>query len=117
VPPQHRALAVTAQEHDASSALHGFRRLLRWRKSVPLLLSGDIEFLAATESVLVFKRFDADNALLAAFNLSGEPASVSLPGITVGRDIGGHGLPVGTFANATLQIPGHGVVFFELPRQ
>jgi alpha-glucosidase len=114
VPRQHLELAVTAQENDPSSALHGFRKLLAWRKNVPLLLSGDIEFLVATDSVLAFRRFDSQGALLAAFNLSGSPASVNLPGITVSGDIGGHGLPAGTFANATLRLPGHGVAFFDL---
>jgi len=114
VPPQHLALSVAAQERDASSALQGFRRLLAWRRQHRLLLTGDIEFLSATESVLVFKRFDEAGALLAAFNLSPEPSSVSLPGISVGREIRGHGLPEGTFASATLSLPGHGVAFFEL---
>jgi alpha-glucosidase len=114
VPGQHRELAVTAQERDASSALQGFRRLLAWRKTVPLLLSGDIEFLAATDSVLVMRRFDANGALLAAFNLSGETVELSLPGLQVGAPIGGHGLPEGSFANATLRLPGHGVAFHEL---
>jgi hypothetical protein len=50
--------------------------------------------------------------LLAAFNLSGEPASVALPGIEVLEAISGHGLPEGTFASATLRLPGHGVAFF-----
>ncbi len=115
VPSQHLELAVAAQERDASSALHGFRKLMAWRKDVPLLLSGDIEFLAATESVLVFRRFDSKESLLAAFNLSGAAATVNLPGMTVGRALGGHGLPEGSFANATLRLPGHGVAFFELP--
>src|SRR5688572_23243781 len=97
VPSQHRELAVVAQERDPSSALHGFRRLLAWRKQVPLLVSGEIEFLAATDSVLAFRRFDGDGGLLAAFNLSGAPASVALPGISVGPAIGGHGLPEGSF--------------------
>jgi alpha-glucosidase len=114
VPAQHLKLSVAAQERDASSALHGFRRLLSWRKSQPLLIAGDIEFLAATESVLAFRRFDSKNSLLAAFNLSGEPAGVSLPGITTGRSLGGHGLPEGAFTGATLRLPGHGVAFFEL---
>jgi alpha-glucosidase len=114
VPPQHRELAVTAQERDPSSALHGFRRLLNWRRSVPLLVSGDIEFLAATDSVLAFKRFDADGAVLVAFNLSSDAAKVTLPGISVGTEISGHGLPSGTFAGEALHIPGHGVAFFEL---
>jgi alpha-glucosidase len=114
VPHQHLQLSVEAQERDKSSALHGFRRLLEWRKSLPLLINGDIEFLAATESVLAFRRFDAHESLLAAFNLSGEPASVALPGITVRETIGGHGLPEGSFANATVSLPGHGVAFFTL---
>ncbi len=79
-----------------------------------LLISGDLEFIAATESVLAFRRFDSSGSLLAAFNLSGEAASIPLPGVKVGRAIGGHGLPEGSFANATLRLPGHGVAFFEL---
>jgi alpha-glucosidase len=114
VPAQHLELAVSEQEKDAGSALHGFRRLLAWRKNLPLLLTGDIEFLAASDSVLAFRRFDDQRGLLAAFNLSGAPATVSLPGLTVGDAIGGHGLPEGTLANATLRLPGHGVAFYEL---
>jgi alpha-glucosidase len=114
VPEQHLKLSVEAQERDASSALHGFRRLLRWRRTIPLLISGEIEFLAATESALVFRRGDSTGALLAAFNLSGEPASVALPGIQVGAPITGHGLPLGSFADATLRLPPHGVAFFHL---
>jgi alpha-glucosidase len=117
VPPQHRELAVTAQEKDPSSALHGFRRLMNWRRNVPLLVSGDIEFLVATESVLAFKRFDAEGALLAAFNLSSEGTNVSLPGLRVGTEISGHGLPSGTFSGEMLRLPGHGVAFFELASQ
>jgi alpha-glucosidase len=116
VPAQHQSLAVSAQERDASSALHGFRRLLAWRKQLPLLIDGDIEFVAATESVLAFRRFDADDAagMLVAFNLSGEPAKLDLPGMTVTAEITGHGLPEGKFANATLDLPGHGVAFYRL---
>jgi len=114
VPAQHLTLSVAAQERDATSALHGFRRLLAWRKQHPLLISGDIEFLASTDAVLAFRRFEGADALLAAFNLSADEASVSLPGISVARAIGGHGLPAGSFANATLTLPGHGVAFFQL---
>jgi len=114
VPSQHLELSVAAQERDPTSALHGFRRLLDWRRQQDLLISGDIEFLAATESVLAFRRFEGRNALLAAFNLSASPASVSLPGLTVMQAVGGHGLPEGRFESATLTLPGHGVAFFQL---
>jgi alpha-glucosidase len=114
LPLQHLALSVAAQELDPTSALNGFRRLLAWRRNQTLLLSGDIEFLSATESVLALKRFDSSGALLAAFNLSPDPASASLPAVSVGRAIGGHGLPEGFFDGPTLKLPGHGVAFFEL---
>jgi alpha-glucosidase len=114
VPHQHLALSVAAQERDETSALHGFRRLLAWRKQHPLLISGDIEFLAATNSVLAFRRFDDHGALLAAFNLSADEATLPLPHLQVAHAIGGHGLPEGSFANATLTLPGHGVAFFQL---
>jgi alpha-glucosidase len=114
LPHQHLALSVAAQERDAASALQGFRRLLAWRRDQELLISGDIEFLAATESVLVLRRFDGSQSLLAAFNLSAQPASVALPALKVARAVTGHGLPEGTFANGTLTLPGHGVAFFQL---
>jgi alpha-glucosidase len=114
VPPQHLALSVQAQERDSTSALQGFRRLLAWRRQQELLISGDIEFLAATGSVLAFRRFEGRNALLAAFNLSANPASISLPGLTVNQTVGGHGLPEGRFESATLTLPGHGVAFYQL---
>src|SRR5262245_59255201 len=91
VPHQHLALSVAAQEHDPSSALHGFRRLLAWRRSQELLIDGEIEFLAATDSVLAFRRFDGNSALLAAFNLSAEEASLPLPNLKVAHAIAGHG--------------------------
>lgn len=114
VPPQHQALAVATQERDPSSALHGFRRLLAWRRQQELLICGDIEFLAATDSVLAFRRFDAHGAMLAAFNLSPEAAQLSLPGLHVIRAVTGHGLPEGRYESANLELPGHGVAFFQL---
>jgi len=114
VPPQHLALSVEAQERDPTSALHGFRRLLKWRREQPLLICGDIEFVAATDSVLAFRRFDGPSALLAAFNLSIADASVSLPGLRIGRALSGHGLPEGRVEGARLQLPGHGVAFLQL---
>jgi len=114
VPAQHLALSVADQERDATSALQGFRRFLAWRRLHPLLVTGDIEFLAATESVLAFRRFDKSEGMLVAFNLSHAPTGVALPDLALGRQLTGHGLPEGSFASATLNLPGHGVAFFQL---
>ena len=115
VPAQHLALNVSAQERDPTSALHGFRRLLAWRRQHPVLITGDIEFLGATDAVLAFRRFDRSQSMLVAFNLSHAPASIVLPGYETGSSVGGHGLPEGAFASATLSLPAHGVAFFQLP--
>jgi alpha-glucosidase len=114
LPSQHLALSVERQEADPSSALHGFRRLLAWRRAHPVLVMGEIEFLAASDSVLAFRRFGAQQSVLAAFNLSPDPASVTLPGVSPGRTLTGHGLPEGAFTGNTLTLPGHGVVFIEV---
>jgi alpha-glucosidase len=87
---------------------------MAWRRQQELLISGDIEFLAATASVLVFRRFDGQQALLCAFNLSAEAASVALPGVQVEKPISGHGLPEGRHESGTLILPGHGVAFFQI---
>src|SRR5688572_17435904 len=84
VPRQHLELSVAAQERDASSALQGFRR------------------------------FEGRDSMLVAFNLSGEPASLALPELAVGRLVSGHGLPEGRHESATLSLPAHGVAFFQL---
>jgi len=116
VPRQHLSLSVAAQEQDSASALHGFRRLLAWRREQDLLIHGDIEFLAATESVLAFRRFDAHSSLLAAFNLSAGSATVAMPGLVASRSVSGHGLPEGRLEDGNLQLPGHGVAFIEVMR-
>ena len=108
------AAFLDASRSGNTSALHGFRRFLAWRRQHPLLITGDIEFLAATDSVLAFRRFDKTDGMLVAFNLSHAPASVALPGLPLGHQLAGHGLPEGSFASATLSLPGHGVAFFQL---
>ena len=115
VPHQHLHLSVAAQERDQSSALHGFRRLLEWRKSLPLLISGDhrIPRRHRVGAGIPPLRFAAA-ACWPRSICRVKPASVAAARRHGGRAIGGHGLPEGSFANATLRLPGHGVAFFEL---
>ena len=102
------------RRRDKSSALHGFRRLLEWRKTLPLLINGDIEFLAATESVLAFRRFDSHGSHAGRIQSVGRAGERRPARHHGGEAIGGHGLPEGSFASATLHLPGHGVAFFAL---
>jgi alpha-glucosidase len=79
VPAAHRERAVARQEADADSPLHAFRCFMRWRKTQPALMLGDIRFLDSDEPVLIFTRRHQDQTLLVAFNLGNAQISVPVP--------------------------------------
>jgi alpha-glucosidase len=75
----HLPLAVTAQEANADSTLHFFRRMLAWRKAHPVLWKGSFALHGAGEAFLVFRRAHAGEEMVCAFNLGADPARVGLP--------------------------------------
>ncbi len=75
----HRALAVDRQEADATSLLHHYRGLLRWRRSQPALIHGSLELLPGHPQVLAYARAHDDDRVLCAFNLSEDKATLELP--------------------------------------
>ncbi|WP_267226401.1 alpha-glucosidase family protein [Dyella silvae] len=111
VPPEHQALAVTAQEAAPDSALNGFRAFMTWRKTQPALRWGDIEFIETPEPVLAFTRRHGNDTLLAAFNLSGQAVTMPLPARGTVTAVNGHGLAQGHLAGGTLSLPAHGALF------
>jgi alpha-glucosidase len=111
VPVEHRVLAVSRQEADPASALHGFRRILRWRNGQPALRWGDIRFLDTPEPVLAFLRQHDGETLLVAFNLDANAVQVELPLEGQWTPVEGHGLAQGSFDDARVILPGHGVLF------
>ena len=74
----HRALAVDRQEGDPASLLNLTRRLLALRKAHPVLQSGACDILLVDQARLALRRADADEMLVALFNLS--DAEVDWPG-------------------------------------
>ena len=52
----HSARSVAVQDAQADSVLNGVRHLMRWRKTHPALVAGDIAFLDAPEPMLSFTR-------------------------------------------------------------
>ncbi len=113
---EHRERAVSRQETDPGSPLHAFRRFLRWRKEQPALVTGDIAFVAASATVLAFwRRLDAQS-LIAVFNFSDSPTSLSLTGLEGLRSLEGHGLAAGSLQGSQLTLPAHGVFFGEASR-
>ena len=90
IPQDHQAQAVAVQEADPGSVLTAFRRFLAWRRSQPVLLTGDIRFLPSEEPVLLFERVLGADVVLLAFNLS--------------KDAVRHGLPEGSWQ--PIEVPG-----------
>ncbi len=71
---------VARLDADPSSILHFYRAALAFRKANPALVTGGMEFLAAGEPLLAFRRTGEGQTLLCLFNLSPEPISATLSG-------------------------------------
>jgi alpha-glucosidase len=80
IKPEQSVLNVAGQNADPDSVLNFYRQILAFRKAHPALFDGDIEFLAAGEPVLAFRRSQGDEKLLCIFNLSAETLKVTFDG-------------------------------------
>ena len=72
VPDAHLALAVDAQEGDAASLLHEWRRYLAYRRAHPVLARGGLRVLELAAPLAGFVRFDETEEVVCIFNLSGD---------------------------------------------
>ncbi len=86
VPAEHLPLAVERQAQHDDSLLACYRTLLAWRRRLPALVKGSIQFLDLHPQVLAFERRHGDECLLVAFNLAGgQPLEVDLTPTLVER--------------------------------
>ena len=113
VSASHRQRSVDRQEIQPESPLNVFRRLMRWRRQHPALVSGDISFLDATSPVLAFVRSFRGASVLAMFNLSAEEVVVPLP-VNAAQELSGHGLTAGRIEGDRVRLPGYGSLFAGL---
>lgn len=79
VPAVHRKMAVDAQESEPGSVLHFARSMIALRKARPALACGAVTFHDASDGALLFERRTDGERILCAFNLSSEPARLTLP--------------------------------------
>jgi alpha-glucosidase len=80
VKPEHSVLSVAAQEKDAASTLHYYRKALEFRRQHDSLSAGEIDFVKAGEPVLAFRRSKDGEVLLCVFNLSADTVKIKLTG-------------------------------------
>ena len=84
--PEHRALAVSAQEADPDSALAYTRKLAAARQTYPALREGSLELLPGP--MLAFIRRTDTQKIICVFNLTGDGATIMLPGPARALDLG-----------------------------
>lgn len=77
--PEHAALAVDAQEADATSTLAFTRALISWCKAQPALQGDGFRPLKSKAGVVVFERHGKDQRLAAWFNFGSKTVSLPLP--------------------------------------
>jgi alpha-glucosidase len=104
--PEHRALAVSAQEGDPDSTLAYTRKLLAARKHHSAFRHGSLELLPGPMLAFV-RRTDAQN-ILCVFNLTGAPATMELPGGAKPLELG---TGQATLSGTALTLDQHGAWF------
>lgn len=108
VPHEHLALAVNQQEVNPDSVLNFVRKVMRWRKSIPQLLRGEIHFYDLPEPLLALSRdLEGAPSVYSVFNLSAQAQHIEWPLIQDAIVLSGHGL-VGQKDGASLSLPAFG---------
>ena len=73
IPEDHILRAVNTQVNDPHSVLNTVKEFIVWRKTKPVLISGDIEFIdTKNEKILGFVRSDEKSRITCLFNISEE---------------------------------------------
>jgi len=91
VPAEHLHRSVAAQQGDAGSVLHHYRRALAFRRAHPALVSGTMSRVETHGDVAWFTRTGAGEEIWTAFNLGEGAANVAAPPgdwAAVGSDLG-----------------------------
>jgi oligo-1,6-glucosidase len=89
VNPNHREINVAAAERDTASVLHYFRRMIRLRKSEPVLVYGRYQLLdRENPEVFAYTRTLNGRMVLVALSFSQGAARMTIPsGYTIGRTL------------------------------
>jgi alpha-glucosidase len=111
----HRHLAADVQTASPDSLLQFYRHLLRWRKTQPAILHGDMRLLEVNAQVFAFVRATESQRVLCVFNFSDQPATYDLPAdCQVETLLTDSGLTGATLAGDCLTLAPWGVLFAQL---
>lgn len=108
----HKRLAVSSQQQDENSVLASYQKFIAWRKSIPALIYGDIQFLVCSDEVLAFKRHYEDKIVFAYFNFSEQTQCVNLPKGSL-LPLTGHGFDDVVVVDQLLTLTAYQATYFE----
>ncbi|MGR6329298.1 alpha-amylase family glycosyl hydrolase [Sphingomonas sp. XXL09] len=92
--PDWRTRNVAAQGEDDASMLVLYKRLLHLRRKHAALATGDFRLLEAEGDVLAYERWQGDERIVVALNLSAEPQPFVIPeGEVLASTLGGEPQP------------------------
>jgi alpha-glucosidase len=114
VPDEHRARAVDRQAEDPESVLNAYRRFVRWRRTQPALVHGDIRFTESPAGTLAFIRRHRDDGVLAVFNFNDAAVAYALPDLPGAAPLTGHGFAPCSVHGHVARIPPHSAFFASL---
>lgn len=111
VSDEHKKLSVEAQEADRGSTLNFTRRIMKFRKQNPALMTGEIRFFdTGSDEVLLFSRVLDKQTIYCAFNMSAEPFDMQLPkGMKTTGEIFNADRLTGSVEENHLFLPGYGI--------
>lgn len=118
VSEDHSDMAVDVQESDENSTLNFTRAAVKWRREHPAMISGDIDFLKTPhDKILGFIRKSETQKVLCVFNMSAEPAQITLPSSMekTGGDLFDAGQQTGAANEKMLNLPAYGIYILSSP--
>ena len=111
VDPTQLSLAVDSQRDRGDSTLQAVARLLRWRRSQPALIEGDIELIDTGDDMLCWIRRTAGQEMLVAVNLTADALRAAAP--VDARVMTGHGF-AGRIVDGCIELDPCDALFAEL---
>ena len=86
VPPTAKVRNVETMSKDPNSVLSFYKQAIRVRRGTPALLEGDYAAIGDDPSVFAYRRRAANQTIIVAVNMSGEPRKVKLSARDLGDD-------------------------------
>jgi len=107
IPKAHSEKAVDQQIEQPDSVLNSFKNFIAWRKTMPAIVTGDIEFVDLPEPIIGFYRSNANSRLVMFFNLSNKEVKVEYKMTSEVKPISEHGLRSGHLQEDQLVLPAY----------